>query len=192
MVILGGSAIVTVPSQAAATALGEAFSDVSVDAVVNAQTVSALLPVAEVLGPATLAYLGRSDFQPTSDEPLVDELAVGHPALRKLERSAGDEDAAEAGLAEITSPTFVIRDNGDVVAASGYRLWPLQTAHLSALAAPEWRGQGLGRTVTSRAVAHALGAGLLPQWRARPVESRRVAAALGFRKLGAQLSLKLA
>jgi hypothetical protein len=32
--------------------------------------------------------------------------------------------------------------------------------------------------------------GLRPQWRARPVESRRVAAALGFRELGAQLSFK--
>lgn len=192
VVLLGGSAIVTAPSQAIATMLGETFSNLSVDAMVDAQTVSALLPVTEVLGPATLGYLRESDFRPTSDGPLVNELAIGHPALRELERSAGDDDAAEAGLAEITSPTFVVRDNGGVVAASGYRLWPRQTAHISVLAAPGWRGQGLGRAVASRAVAHALGAGLLPQWRARPVDSRRVAVALGFRELGAQLSFKLA
>jgi GNAT superfamily N-acetyltransferase len=78
------------------------------------------------------------------------------------------------------------------VPARARGLWEEQTAHLSVLAAPGWRGQGPGRAVASRAVAHALGAGLLPQWRARPVESRRVAAALGFRELGAQLSFKLA
>ncbi|PWS40209.1 GNAT family N-acetyltransferase, partial [Streptomyces sp. ZEA17I] len=43
----------------------------------------------------------------------------------------------------------------------------------------------------SEATAHALAAGLLPQWRARPAASRRVAAALGYRELGAQLSVRL-
>lgn len=33
--------------------------------------------------------------------------------------------------------------------------------------------------------------GLLPQWRARPEPSQRVARALGFRVLGAQISLRL-
>jgi hypothetical protein len=40
-------------------------------------------------------------------------------------------------------------------------------------------------------VTHALDAGLLPQWRARPEASRRVARALGFRELGSQLSIRL-
>ncbi|NUS16469.1 MAG: GCN5-related N-acetyltransferase, partial [Streptomyces sp.] len=42
----------------------------------------------------------------------------------------------------------------------------------------------------SAAVAHALAAGLLPQWRARRVAPRRVATALGFRELGAQFSVE--
>ncbi|MFD3663840.1 hypothetical protein ACFWVF_25200 [Streptomyces sp. NPDC058659] len=46
--------------------------------------------------------------------------------------------------------------------------------------------------MASAAVAHAIAAGLLPQWRARPHSSRRVAAALGFEELGAQLSVELA
>ena len=45
---------------------------------------------------------------------------------------------------------------------------------------------------SSAAVAHALGGGLMPQRRARPAESRRVAVALGFRELGVQLSIRLA
>ena len=182
----------TAPSGPAAALIGEAFSGLPVDAVVDAESVGALLPVAEVLGPATLAYLGKGDFHPATAGPLVEELDARHPDLRRLEESAGADDAGEAGLAEITSPVFVIRDHGEVVAACGYRLWPRRTAHLSVLTAPGRRGRGLGRTTASRAVAHALGAELLPQWRARPLESRRVAGALGFREFGAQLSFKLA
>ncbi|WP_223839676.1 GNAT family N-acetyltransferase [Saccharopolyspora pogona] len=73
----------------------------------------------------------------------------------------------------------------------GYQTWPASTAHLCILTAPKQRGRGLARQVASAAVAHALDAGLLPQWRARPEASRRVATALGFRALGAQLSVRL-
>jgi GNAT superfamily N-acetyltransferase len=192
VVLLDGSAIVAAPNRAAAAQIEAAFSGLAVEALVDTETVGALLPVADVLGPATLGYLGEHDFRPAQVELQVEELAVGDPELRRLEKSAGEDDAGEAGLDEITSPVFVIRTNGQVVAASGYRLWPQRTAHLSVLTAPGWRGQGLGRTAASHAVGHALTAGLLPQWRARPAESRRVAAALGFRELGAQLSFKLA
>ncbi|WP_425297853.1 GNAT family N-acetyltransferase [Nocardia abscessus] len=65
---------------------------------------------------------------------------------------------------------------------------PRRVAQLSVLTAPDRRGQGL---TGSAAVEHALENGLLPQWRARTRESRRVAASLGFRELGALLSLEL-
>ncbi|WP_326702558.1 GNAT family N-acetyltransferase [Streptomyces cyaneofuscatus] len=79
-----------------------------------------------------------------------------------------------------------------MLAAAGYAHWPRDTAHLCVLTAPDARGGGLARRVASEATAHALAAGLLPQWRARPAASRRVAAALGYRELGAQLSVRLA
>jgi predicted GNAT family acetyltransferase len=109
-----------------------------------------------------------------------------------LEKLAGDDDAGEAGLDEITSPAFVVREAGEVVAAAGYRTWPSRSAHISVLTAPGWRGRGLARETGSATTAHALAAGLLPQWRARVPESRRVAVALGFLELGAQLSIELA
>ena len=65
-------------------------------------------------------------------------------------------------------------------------------AHLSVLTAASARGRGLGRRAASAAVAHAIAAGRLPQWRARPEASRHVARTLGFRELGAQVSLRLA
>ncbi|MDP9793692.1 RimJ/RimL family protein N-acetyltransferase [Catenuloplanes nepalensis] len=60
------------------------------------------------------------------------------------------------------------------------------------LIAPAERGRGLARAVATAAVADALRSRLLPQWRARPKASRRVARALGFRELGSQLSVRLA
>lgn len=190
VVLLGGSAVVAAPSRAAAARIAEAFSTLTVEELVEPGRVAAVLAVAEVLGPAALGYLEEHDFRPMRAGLPVDELPAGHPELRGLEISAGDEDAGEAGLDEITSPVFVVRADGEAVAASGYLLWPRRTAHLSVLTAPGWRGRGLGRAAASCAVTHALEAGLLPQWRARPEESRRVAAALGFRELGTQLSFK--
>lgn len=193
VVVLGGSAIVTAPSDAAAAAVGKAFSSLPVEALADAEAVGSVLSIAKVLGPAKLAYLAEEDFRPAPSGPLVvDQVPAGSSELRGLEKAAGDEDAGEAGMGEITSPGFVVRIGGEVVAACGYRVWPHRTAHLSVLTAPDHRGRGLGRMAASGAVGHALAAGLLPQWRARVMESRRVAVALGFREYGTQLSFKLA
>jgi RimJ/RimL family protein N-acetyltransferase len=60
------------------------------------------------------------------------------------------------------------------------------------LTAAAARGRGLARAAASAAVARAIEEGRLPQWRARPLASRRVARALGFRELGFQVSIRLA
>ncbi|MFI7575923.1 GNAT family N-acetyltransferase [Micromonospora sp. NPDC049497] len=57
--------------------------------------------------------------------------------------------------------------------------------------APNHRGRGLARAVASVAAADGVANHLLPQWGARPEPSRRVARALGFRQLGAQLSIRI-
>jgi RimJ/RimL family protein N-acetyltransferase len=121
----------------------------------------------------------------------VERRPASHPELRALEQTAGQADADEAALDEITSPAFVVRARGRIVAAAGYRTWPCGTAHVGVLTAPQERGRGLPRVTGSAAVAHALDAGLLPQWRARLPASRRVADALGFVELGRQLSVEL-
>lgn len=193
VVSLGGSAIATAPTEAAAAMVGAALSGVAAEAMTNADALGAVLPLDFVLGPATLSYLDPADFRPVPNgDVAVERLQVGHPELVELERASSRQDADEAAINEITSPAFVVRVDGGVVAASGYQTWPRRTAHISILTAPAWRGKGFGRMAASNAVAHALTAGLLPQWRARPIPSRRVAAALGFRELGAQLSFRMA
>ncbi|WP_328884882.1 GNAT family N-acetyltransferase [Streptomyces sp. NBC_00316] len=193
VVMLGGSAIVTAPSEDAAAIVRGALAGLAAEAVADAGAVREVLSVARVLGPAALAYVSADAFRRVEPGVLmVEQLPGEHPDLRGLEKQAGEEDTGEAGLEEITSPAFVVREGGQVVAAAGYRVWPSRTAQISVLTAPAWRGRGLARAAGSATVAHALAADLLPQWRARVPASRRVALALGFRELGAQLSIKLA
>ncbi|MFB7355200.1 GNAT family N-acetyltransferase [Streptomyces gardneri] len=192
VVTLDGSALVTAPDARVAARVREALRGRSVDAAGEASSYREALPVARVLGPAALSYASPEGFRPVAAASAVEQLPGHHAALRGLERAAGHEDADEAALDGITSPAFVVRAHDDeVVAAAGYQLWPRRTAHLSVLVAPAARGRGLARTVASAAVGHALAAGLLPQWRARPEASRRVAAALGFEELGTQLSVEI-
>ncbi|MEW1956182.1 GNAT family N-acetyltransferase [Kineococcus sp. NPDC059986] len=154
-----------------------------------AQTPVTELPglATEVLGPAHLAYLagppavGPSEPVPT-DRP-VDDLLAACPAA----------DVEEAGLADASSPTFVVLRAGRPVAAAAYERWAVAgdstVAHLCVLTDPAFRGRGLARVVAAAASAHADADGLLCQWRARPAASLRVARALGYSVLGSQLSL---
>lgn len=121
----------------------------------------------------------------------VERLPPGHRDVRPLVASVDARDADESGMEEVASAVRVLREGRDVVAAAGYRPWLDTAAHLSVLVAAAHRGRGLARLVASAAVADALADGLLPQWRARPEPSRRVARALGFRELGSQISLLL-
>ncbi|ONK09922.1 GNAT family N-acetyltransferase [Streptomyces sp. MP131-18] len=190
VVALGGSAIATAPDGRTAVLVRDGLAPLPPEAVVDADVVRQVLPVAGLLGPAALAYVSPVHFRPAeAGVPTVERLPGGHADLRDLAASVGEEEAGEAGLDGITSPAFAVREGGQVVAAAGYQLWPGLAAHVSVLTGREWRGRGLARLTGSAAVAHALAAGLLPQWRARVPASRRVAAALGFQELGAQLSI---
>lgn len=192
IVMLDGSAIATAPTAAAAAALRAAAAKLRSADMIDPDALGRLLPLAEVSGPATLSYLDPDRFRPaTSSAPIV-ELPNTHSELRRLAMSAPEQEVEESSLRDITSPAFIIRDNGQPVAAAGYRSWPGQTAHLSVLTTPLWRRRGLAKVAGSAAVAHALAANLLPQWRSGPVESTKVARALGFRELGSQLSIRLA
>ncbi|MDX3698108.1 GNAT family N-acetyltransferase [Streptomyces europaeiscabiei] len=191
VVVLDGAGIITVPTAEAAVQLRNVAAAVPPAALVQTDVLRAELPVAEVLGPAALAYLSSPDFRPMPTGRTVTRVPAEHPGLLALLTKAGQEDADESGLDEISSPAFVVLDGVEVVAAAGYRAWPGRTAHLSVLTVPEHRSRGLAKTVASAAVAHALDAGLMPQWRARPESSRRVAHALGFQEVGAQLSIRL-
>ncbi|MEV5738720.1 GNAT family N-acetyltransferase [Microbispora rosea] len=185
VVTLDGAALVTVPD----ADLAEPLRDALLAGHMDPSPLPARLAVRDVLGPATLAYLDAGDFAPAHTGTRVERLPAGHPDIGALAAAAGERDAGESAVEEISSAVWVLRDGRDVVAAAGYRPWLDTAAHMSVLTAARCRGRGLARVVASAAVADALAGGLLPQWRARPEPSRRVARALGFREAGAQISL---
>ncbi|WP_432510907.1 GNAT family N-acetyltransferase [Kineococcus sp. SYSU DK001] len=166
----------------------------------SSSRLAAGLPVREALGPTDVAYLPTgSPTAPTA--PPTTPPAAGDavrtvdatdPLVPELLAACSAVDAAEAALDSLASPAFVLLREGTALAVAGYELWPSGIAHLCVLTHPAARGTGLARIVASAATDHALRAGLLPQWRARPLASRRVAYALGYRSLGHQVSLRLA
>ncbi|MGW4380447.1 GNAT family N-acetyltransferase [Kitasatospora sp. NPDC004531] len=193
LVALGGAVLATAPDERRAALVRAALRERPAQTAADADRLRQLLPVGELLGPASLAYLAPDGLrpQPPATDPVVVRLAPTDPRLRDLEHRTDPTDAEEAGLAGLTSPAFAVLADGQVVAACGYRRWPFDLAHFAVLTDPAHRGRALARHTATVAAHHALAAGLLPQWRARVPASRRVAAHLGFHELGTQLSAEV-
>lgn len=206
VVELEGSALVTAPDDATAERV-RVLTGLPPGSRTDTGVVRAHLRVADVLGPARLAYLDAASLTTVelrTAPPRADRTQDARPdlrdvvtldphseGLRALLNRVEADDADESGVAELTSPAFVLHRGGAVVAAAGFRAWPGDVAHLSVLSAPDVRGLGYGRLVARAATTAALDAGLLPQWRARVEPSQRIARSLGYRDLGSQLSVRL-
>lgn len=190
IVVLGGAALATAPDPGTARLIEQALGGLPLASLADGDVLSSRLPGAGILGPAALAYLNPAEFRARPGAALAAPVAPDDPGLRRFVLAADEGDVEESGIQEITTPAFAVLEHGQVVAAAGYRDWPCGTAHLCVLTASAARGRGLARAAASAAVAHAVRQGKLPQWRARPPASRRVARALGFRELGFQVSIR--
>jgi hypothetical protein len=190
IVSLGDAVIASAPDDHLAGIVRRALGGLTPTAMTDPAVVHDVLPIGEVLGPATLAYCDRSRFRPANSDA-VEAIPAGHTDLMGLLSRVPADDAEECGLADITSRAFVARSGAEVIAAAGYQLWPGDAAHIGVLTAPADRGRGLAGVVATAAAADALESGLLPQWRARIPASRRVAQRLGFQELGRQFSIRL-
>jgi GNAT superfamily N-acetyltransferase len=192
IVVIGDAALATAPDHQTARLAGQVLRGLPAASLAGTAVLASGLPVAESLGPAALAYLDPAEFRPGPGDAAITPLGPDNPGLRQFLLAADAGDVQESGIQGITTPAFAVRERGQVVAVAGYRDWPCGTAHLCVLTAAAARGRGLARAAASAAVAQAIGEGKLPQWRARPGASRRVARILGFRELGSQVSIRLA
>lgn len=191
IVVIDGAAIATAPAAGTARTVQDALGAVPVASLTDPAVLGARLPVRELLGPASLAYLDAAEFRARHGRQATEVIPPRDAALHRFLAAGDPLEVEESAMAEITSPAFAVREHGQIVAVAGYRDWPGRVAHLSVLTAAPARGRGLAQVTASAAVAHALHQGKLPQWRARLPASRRVARALGFRELGAQASIRL-
>lgn len=190
--VLGNGALVTVPSELDRQRFLSATAEISPTLFAQPDIIQKALPVVDILGPGHLSYTSHDYFRPAraTTAHSVESVSVDHIDVRHLVESVSPEEAEESAIAAITSPVFIVRRNGSVVAAAGYTVWAELAAHICVLTAPNHRNQGFARLAASAAVEHAMSADLVPQWRARPMASRRVARAIGFQELGTQLSFR--
>jgi RimJ/RimL family protein N-acetyltransferase len=192
IVVLADAVIATAPTPGIAYTVQHALETLPTASLTDTTVLRSRLQVLDMLGPACLAYLDPAEFRPHHGPVAVERLLPHDDDLHQLVASSSTDDVEESGITQITSPAFAVREHGAIISAAGYRDWPGQVAHLSVLTIATARGRGLARTVASAALMYAIAHGELPQWRARPQTSRRVARALGFRELGSQVSIRVA
>jgi GNAT superfamily N-acetyltransferase len=141
----------------------------------------------DVRGPAYLGYW-TGDAAPRALR--VVRPLDGAAALTPL-RATAPSEWEEAGLDDATV-LFGARDGDELVAVAGYEPWA-DLVQLHVFSHPRHRGRGLARDVLAAAVAHALAAGRLPQYRAQDlnVASRTVAERMGFEEYGWMATIRV-
>jgi GNAT superfamily N-acetyltransferase len=77
-------------------------------------------------------------------------------------------------------------DRGELAALASYRVWSDSVAHIAIVTRSDRRGRGFGRAAVACAAEHALGAGLLPQYRTlcSNAPSLAIGKSLGFIEYG--------
>jgi L-amino acid N-acyltransferase YncA len=144
------------------------------------------IPSLDVRGPA---YLGR--WPTSSPLPAVRGRAelldsAGRVALVSL-RDVTPVEWAEAGIGiGPDARVFGVREEGQIVAVTGYERWPHDIAQLQVFCHPGFRRRGLAAEALTAAISDALAAKLLPQYRARDgnVASVALAKRVGFVEYG--------
>jgi GNAT superfamily N-acetyltransferase len=190
ILVMDDTLTVSVPRADLAQPVAAALANLtSEEAILPDVVVSVLPPTKTTLGPAALFYPPKGfSLAKVDGEELPNKLE-----LTALFDEVTPDDLDESGMLEITSPAFVSRStSGRLAAACGYRHWPNHVAHLSVLAHPDHRRRNHGSRVAAAAIQHAIQEDLLPQWRARPVASQKLALSLGLVQVGTQFSLELA
>lgn len=143
-----------------------------------------------LIGRALLAYADESTFTPAPAAHAVRQTDRG--AVEQAVSQCHEDDRDESGLLEM-STWFSAEEDGVPVAAAGYEGWPRSVAHCGVAVGGEHRGRGLGRSVASAAVGHALREHAVAQWRSRDTNttSTRLGERLGFVQVGSQTSFDL-
>src|ERR1700733_5892036 len=124
LVTIAGAVIATAPDPATAEIVEQALAGLPAASVTDAAVLAGRLRIAEILGPATLAYLDAEDFCRHDGPPVV---LAGPSDLASFLSAVDPADRAESGIDEITSPAFAVWEDDRVSAAAGYRDWPCRT-----------------------------------------------------------------
>lgn len=152
--------------------------------------------VSLVVGPAYQGCLTPADFSPVAD-PRVTLLSTDvtdvSDAVRQFRAGMSEGDWSDGGLDEVSAPVAVRREDGRIVAMSGYRAWNETAGDVCVLVDPVSRGRGLGAAVTSAVVQAVLSQDRLALY--QTLESSQgalaIARRLGFRRFASYLAIRL-
>ncbi|AJT41766.1 GNAT family N-acetyltransferase [Psychromicrobium lacuslunae] len=155
-------------------------------------TLSGLLAIgqdhgARSVGSAELFFADDLEVINPEEEVVV---SLDKAELEQLRAASPADDVNESGILELDHQfTMMLAEQS--IASAGYRQWQGLLAQLSVLVDPQLRRNGYGFTVAGIAAHEALGAGLIPQWRAsvdNPA-SKALAEKLGFIHAGSQTTV---
>lgn|GEM_PF-1232438 len=149
-------------------------------------------PVAKIIGPAFIGY-GPTGTLDLSDARFARPFS-SHAAFGELQAVCQPEEWDHGGREPHLDRTFGVVDPANqLLALAGYEAWNDSIAHISIVTDPRQRGRGLGRAAVALAAQHALGAGLLPQYRtlSQNTPSMNIAKRLGFIEYGFSVYVRL-
>ena len=136
-----------------------------------------------ILGPCPIGYLESTMLRVPEESTARRLMPKDAGAVEQLSAECGRE-AWEHGGVEFGVHEAVFGAFTDVrlVAAASFERWGNVIAHVGVVTAPGHRGMGFGKATAAAATQHALGVGLLPQWRtlASNHTAISVGKALGF------------
>lgn len=107
IVQIGEAVLITAPDERQGALLRSALFGIDGDSLFGDGFLSRVLPIEDLRGPATLAYLRPADFR-AQRASLVEELVAGDPALTRLSGQVTQADSDESSITEITSPAFSV------------------------------------------------------------------------------------
>jgi predicted GNAT family acetyltransferase len=143
-----------------------------------------------VIGPAFIGYADSVAAAPQAARLLnaddTTAVAALRAACRELEWEHGGSEVGQ-------HPAFGVFVDDQLAAFAGYEIWGGTIAHISVISHPGHRGRGFGSAAVAQLTAHALAAGLLPQYRTRDSNqpSMRIAERLGFKRYATSLAMRM-
>ena len=108
-VSIGGWVIATAPDPARGAILQQGLGARPAAALADGGLLRVRLPVADLRGPAALAYLDAAGFRPGRGGPPAEPRDAGDDAVRRFLAGCDPADVEESGMAGITSPAFAIQ-----------------------------------------------------------------------------------
>jgi GNAT superfamily N-acetyltransferase len=155
--------------------IGEIFSVAFVERLLSPD-------VGMILGPAHVSYADAATFCPSPTNgcrPLTADEAADCDALAA---ALSTTELEQSGFEAHKQPAFGAFTNGVLCAVASYEIWEPRIAPITVATHPAHRRGGHGRAVVSALADHALGQGLVLQYRALAanVNSLALGRSLGF------------